>query len=184
MKKYICLFFILSTLTSCYQAPILTYNMQNNFDFDQAERLMKKGKNTVIGNAFLRQNGGGIVTCAGSEVTLIPATEYAKERLRRLYSGTDKGYNPIVVKGFLQYGPLMQYEFIPTPNRYSALMKRTVCDSTGHFKFTDITDGEFFVTTSVVWQVPSQNGMVPNGGSLMQRVVLQKGETKEIIMNH
>lgn len=132
MKKYICLFFILSTLTSCYQAPIpiLTYNMQNNFDFDQAERLMKKGKNTVIGNAFLRQNGGGIVTCAGSEVTLIPATEYAKERLRRLYSGTDKGYNPIVVKGFFQYGPRMQYKFIPTPNRYTALMKRTVCDST------------------------------------------------------
>ena len=137
---------VVSILCSCVceQEHILTHIMKNSFNVKEAKLLMKKGKNTIIGNAFLRQNGGGVITCAGSKVRLIPATDYAKERLRYLYSGTEKGYNPIVFKGCGKFGAAMQFNFIPSPDSYIELTKETVCDSSGHFKFNNINDGSFF----------------------------------------
>lgn len=176
--------FILSSCV-CKRAPILTHVMKNEFNVKQAQQLMKKGNNTIIGNAFIRQNGGGVVTCAGSRVSLVPATSYAEERLKYLYSGTEKGYNPIIFKGCGQFGLAMEYNFTPSPDNYTKLTKETVCDSSGHFKFNNVSEGEFFITTNVIWQVPSTTSytMVPNGGTLMQKVILKKGETKEIIMS-
>ncbi|MDD9857135.1 MAG: hypothetical protein OXU96_03675 [Gammaproteobacteria bacterium] len=55
--------------------------------------------------------------------------------------------------------------------------------------FKDIADGDFYVTLSITWEVPSQNpclrGIIPDkeGGELMQRVTVSGGETKEIVLS-
>ncbi len=174
MKKIIAYFFLTCCLTACQLPQVTTHHMKNQFDVQLAEKLMKKGNNSIVGNAFFRQRGGGVVTCAGSEVLLIPETAYSRERMRILYKMNENGANV----NYFSY-----YNFIPTPPEYYKLIKRTVCDSSGHFKFDNITDGSFFVSVLISWETPSGRYMtVKNGGALMKEVKVQGGEKKEIIM--
>ncbi|KWT64450.1 MULTISPECIES: hypothetical protein [unclassified Variovorax] len=48
----------------------------------------------------------------------------------------------------------------------------------GFFTFDGLADGEFFVTTVVLWQV----GYAVEGGALMGRVAVAGGESKEITL--
>ena len=173
MKK---IFFTLICLglTAC-QIPtkLPIHNMQNQFDIKQAETLMKKGKNTIIGNSFLRQRGGQIVTCAGYQVELIPATTYAEERMFYLYTNTENGINNSSA-----------YEFIPDSSEYYKLQRETICDSSGHFKFDNIADGTFFIITRVMWEIPRGHFIQQNGGYLLKKVTVKNGETKEIIITN
>lgn len=173
MKRMITLLVTILCLGGCQMyAP--EQIMKNEFNADQAKNLIKSGNNKIIGNAFFRQAGGGVVTCAGNTVTLIPATAYAEERMSYLYNDKEKGVNPIYgARGEL----LRKYKFIPDSADYHNLIKETVCDSSGIFKFNNIADGSFFITVAVDWQV-----QYSNGGILMQKVTVRNGETKEVIM--
>lgn len=152
-------------LTGCVEPQII--NLTASFDIEQAKYIQDKGNNTIKGNAFLKQNGGGVVTCAGNGVDLIPITEYAKERIGKIYSNTEKGFSQN--RGIT---------FNPNSNDYRKYMKNTVCDSQGNFKFENIADGDYFITTVVTWNV----GSMPQGGGLMQKVSLKNGELKEIVL--
>ena len=55
--------------------------VQAKFDEEEIRRYSEPGTSGVKGQAFLRQQGGGIVTCAGSEVFLVPATPYYRQLL-------------------------------------------------------------------------------------------------------
>ena len=57
--------------------------------------------------------------------------------------------------------------------------KESTCDAQGFFKFDSIADGDFFVVTTVRW---SPGGYTYEGGTLMRRVSLKGGETKEIVL--
>lgn len=172
MKRILFSVFMMSLLSAC-QMYTPEHVMKNEFDIEQARNLMKSGNNKIIGNAFFRQQGGGVVTCAGNTVTLIPATNYAEERMSYLYNSKEKGLNPV------HYGDnlLREYKFVPDSTNYHALMKETVCDSSGIFKFNNIADGSFFITVAVDWRA-----QYTNGGVLMQKVAVKNGETKEVIM--
>lgn len=156
----------------CAQVPIPTYIIIEPFNEKQAENALKKGNNTIKGEAFLRQAGGAVVTCAGNEVSLIPVTAYATERIMALYGSTEKGRNPVGWRA-------KNYNFIPNEQRYFELMKNTICNSTGHFEFKDIKDRSYYLTTSVHWT----NGQSGQGGHLMQKVSVKGGETTEIILH-
>lgn len=153
------------------------YNITQAFNEKEAEDALRKGNNTIQGEAFLRQQGGGIVTCAGSEVILLPATAYATEMMNALYLSTEKGYNT--------FFPLRRkvYNFVPNEPRYPELTKRTLCSSTGHFKFKDIKDGSYYIITTINWKVAG-NDYWYEGGDLMQKVSVKNGETAEITMHY
>ena len=139
------------------------------FDAAHAARLLQTGVNTIKGNAFLRQRGGGVVTCAGSTVYLVPGTEYAKQRMAALYAGDGvSGLN----RG--QNNPI----FIPESTAYQQANKTTKCDAQGNFMFDRVADGVFYITTTVNWQVGGRN----QGGNLMHRVQLEGVETANLIM--
>ncbi|MBP7370582.1 MAG: hypothetical protein KA902_04010, partial [Arenimonas sp.] len=59
-------------LTGCMTAPTIT--LTTPFDSDYAQKMLADGTNMVKGSALIRQAGGGVVTCAGNEVLLIPNT--------------------------------------------------------------------------------------------------------------
>lgn len=140
------------------------------FDAAHAQRLVQDGPNTVKGSAFMRQRGGGVVTCAGETVHLIPATAYAEERMRVLYrtalgSGVNFGVN---------------YDFQPEPHEYFTLERVTKCDAQGNFVFERVADGEFFVVTTIRWSVAYG---ATQGGNLMHRVTVTGGQVVNVIMS-
>jgi hypothetical protein len=151
------------------QAPTLPpFEVSVPFDQEEAFRLVKEGANTIKGNASMRQPGGGVVTCAGQAVHLIPATAYAKQRMLALYSSTERGVTPA----------RRSYKFVPDPPEYYALVRTTKCDSKGNFVFRRVSDGEFFIAVLVSWRV----GDSPQGGQLMHRVSVRNRQTSSVVM--
>lgn len=144
-----------------------TVEIRVPFDAAEAERMLQPGLNTIKGNAFLRQRGGTVVTCAGSGVALVPATAYAKHRIAAIYKGSNISSSRVT--------PV----FVPDPPEYTATAKTTRCDSQGNFTFDRLADGDFYLTTGVAWQV----GGAVQGGNLVHRVQVSGGETANIVMS-
>jgi len=48
---------------------------------------LQAGDNNVKGQGFLRQQGGGVVTFAGSAVMMLPATSFFREAIGHFRSG-------------------------------------------------------------------------------------------------
>ena len=140
-----------------------------SFDSRGAAQMIEGGQNTVKGNAFMRQQGGGVVTCAGEEVTMIPATAYAQLRMQYVYGNTKSG----VVK----YMP--NVEFFPNPDEYQNLTRRTRCDSQGNFLFERVADGDFYFVTSVNWQA----GNTSQGGFIMLRSDVKGSATVSLVLS-
>ena len=175
MKSNIAKFF--STVVCCFLlagcvAPLTHVSIHSEFDADEAAHFLKKGNNTIKGSALIRQRGGGIVTCAGNRVTLIPYTKYSAERIGKLYGNTTGGAHSYT-----------NIEFINDPPDYTRLTRNTKCNAQGFFTFTDVANGIFFVVTSALWEVPiSQYTSSQQGGALMRQVEVINGETKEIVL--
>lgn len=159
---------VLTALTGCIapQQSRPIFPISAVFDLAQATRLMAEGRNTIKGNAFLRQRGGGVVTCAGAEVLLVPATAYAKERFLRIYGDKNVSRQSII--------------FEPNPVEYLATTKNTKCDSQGNFVFERIADGDFFVTTRVTWE----NSNTTQGGAIFQAITVKDGQTANLVLTN
>lgn len=163
-----CLIAIVAFLAGCAAPATPTVNLGAPFDAADARRLLVPGVNTIRGSAFLRQQGGGVVTCAGSDVSLVPATAYAKRIYQALY-GTDQGQARH--KG-------ERFTVTPQSDEFGQLVKKTQCDAQGYFTFDRVADGDFFVETTVAWMVAG----VKNGGPIMRRVTVAGGSTAAIVI--
>lgn len=137
------------------------------FDRDQAAAGLARGTNTITGNAFMRQQGGGVVTCAGFEVSLVPATRYATQRFQILYGNDQAGSNP---------GRNIRFD--PDPPEYYTLARMTKCDAQGNFRFDEVADGDYLAQTSVGWMVAGRR----QGGNLFQRVHVSGGRTERLVL--
>lgn len=117
--------------------------MGNVFTVEDHAAYIKAGTGALAGQAFLRQQGGGVVTCAGSQVMLFPATPYFREVLLIMRSGD----TPIINRQF----PEM-----------AVLDRRSQCDAQGNFVFTGLPAGRYIVLTQVQWMVGyhAQGGVV------------------------
>jgi hypothetical protein len=164
----IALVLAVSAIAGCAVQPkqVAVYS---NFDEVQARELIQPGANIVSGSALIRQNGGGVVTCAGLEVMLIPRTAYAEERFSTLYGNTQRGYNPV----------FRTIDFVPNPPEYLQLTKRTLCDAQGNFAFNDVADGEFFLASMITWNV----GNAPQGGAIMQAISVAGGQSVQVVLS-
>ena len=109
---------------------------------------MKPGKNTVKGFAVLRTVGGEARTCAGLEAALTPPSQYADERMQLLFGGTAKGARP------LSYAAMTGQPIIAQADlKYLSLSHNARCDGQGNFQFDNVGDGDWYLTTTVAWQV-------------------------------
>ena len=175
-NKILILGTLISTLflAGCATHPVPTIKIKAEFNAEEAFSALEKGNNQIKGSALLRQRGGGVVTCAGTVVGLVPATPYATERLRSVYGSIEGGFRPFS-KGDLK--------FDPEQSVYHTASIKTRCDSLGFFKFENLKDGEYYVITWISWDVPS--GQYTNsreGGEIGQRVLINSGEVKEIVL--
>ena len=159
-------------LSGCATTQPRVVQMVFPFDDAAAAEAMKPGANAVKGNSFLRQRGGGVVTCAGAPVMLFPATRYAVERIKHLYGNSRDG-----VRSVAQHREALQFE--PDAPGYKTAVRETRCDAQGNFSFDRVADGDWFVVTQVSWSTGPYN---TEGGTLMQRFSLSGGETKSLII--
>ncbi|MEO1989626.1 MAG: carboxypeptidase-like regulatory domain-containing protein [Martelella sp.] len=148
-------------LSGCVSVP----EPKSPFDAQEAAFIHKQGDNTISGQAFLRRNDGVVVYAAGSEVSLIPKTAYAKERLDAIYMG-----------GNIQSNPYIQLP--PEPAGYLEAMRKVTADGEGRFTFRNVANGSYYVVTTVEWLA----GYSPQGGALRTAVDVTGGQTVDVIM--
>jgi hypothetical protein len=167
MKNLLAMLFVLLA-SGCANLQQPTYTLSRVFDRPAAAALMAPGANSIAGNAFLRQAGGGVVSCAGSPVVLVPATAYATERILAIYQSAEGGLAYRSVK------------FQPESQEFAALTRKTSCDSAGNFTFDAVADGDFYLVTQVVWMLGSYNRQ---GGVLARRITVSGGKVTRIVMS-
>jgi hypothetical protein len=164
--KLLAVFASVAMLAGCAAPAPQVTEIHAPFDAAETAALMKPGPNTITGSALIRQQGGGVVTCAGNPVLLIPATAYSKERVAAIYGGgglarTNQGR-----------------KFNPDPPGYAEHTKQTTCNAQGFFRFAELADGEFFLITRVVWSAGRYN--TEQGGYLLGRARVSGGRTVEV----
>ena len=131
----------------------------------------KSGSNTVTGQAFLRQKGGGVVTCAGETVSMHPDND--------LYDDISSGY---VSDKQLN-------------NEEKDLFKASQCDAQGNFEFYKVPAGRWVIKVNVKWSAYSLNSIplphgtyyytdeTKQGGVLVKEVTVRDGEINKFIIS-
>jgi len=122
------------------------------------------GDNHVTGQAFRTQRGGGVITCAGRPVFLMPNDPYFS---------ADAG------RDFIE--PLIE------PEKYT---KQSVCDAAGNFEFDHVGDGQWIIRTQVSWETPQFHrmgrysffDMTMQGGMIDRVVTVRSGEKNRFIV--
>lgn len=114
-------------------------------------------------------------TCAGFTADLVPASDYARDRVRIIYGSA--------VGGFVPY---FRQRSVPLAKPgYVESMRTATCDSLGNFEFNGLPDGTYFVATEVGWQVPGQfYTMSKEGGVLGTWVTVSGNEAKRIVLTN
>ena len=136
MKLFVITLFVL--MVGC--APqIQTIETIGKFDPDEVAFIHATGPNTIQGQAFMRQRGGNVVTCAGNKVLLVPQGSNSIERIAKLFGSTQRVARPIAMPDIADV-------------RYWKHMRSTRCDAKGSFVFEDLADGDYFITTYVLWE--------------------------------
>lgn len=151
-------------LTACITMQPRIVKILEPFDGVEAAAMLEPGLNTIVGGALMRQRGGAIVTCAGLPVHLVPATNYAKRRMSSIY-GSQSVSTDVV-------------RFEPDIPDYSTMVRSTICNVQGQFTFSQVADGDFFISTAVVWSAADMR----QGGAIMGRIKVRGGERKEITL--
>ena len=141
--------------TGCEQV-IETTSLYNPND---AAYIHEDGSAVIEGQAFLRTVIGEVRTCAGSEVLLLPVTEYSAERMWITY-------------GNISGGRSLEDQKPDDPDpRYWRDALYSMCDAEGDFLFTGVPPGEYFITSSVWWEAPqSAYYSSTEGADLMKRI--------------
>ncbi|MCL1985234.1 MAG: hypothetical protein FWG59_02150 [Betaproteobacteria bacterium] len=143
------------------------------FNAEEAKIALQPGNNTVKGSAILgpllRRSAGKAVTCAGKPIYIAPVTTYSKARMVALYDNDNAGYNPA----------LNGRQLDESVNFWVESARETTCDAQGHFKFEKLKDGEYYVSSQIIWL----DETLPEGGVLMKKVSVTGGETKEIVLS-
>ncbi len=152
--------------------PIYKDKGHNDYKFIEEEHksYLKLGSNTVTGQGFLTQNGGGVVTCAGQNVLMYPDTEYFNQRDSDIAKGCQLPNESNVTNNFF---------------------KSSQCDAQGNFDFYKIPAGNYLISVNVSWNVSSIKSIgnyyytdnQTQGGPLRKKVTVRDGEINKFIIS-
>lgn len=158
---------IVTTLAGC----AVEIETTSKFDPVEAAYINTQGSATITGQAFMRQMGGGVVTCAGNEVDLIPAVTFSKERITKIYGNVTGG----------RVGALTGRSATGVDPRYFSMKRIAICDAQGNFQFDRVANGDYYLFSYVTWAVPGS--MFPEGGSTAKLIQVRNGRPQRVIMN-
>jgi hypothetical protein len=151
----------------CLAACQQTVKVESTFDPKAADYIHKQGEARIDGHAFLKKPNGYVMHASGDVIYLIPATPYAKERMRRLYG--DKKYMPAT--------QVTQAE--TTDPRYFEFTRKTKAESNGRFTFDRVAPGDYYIATTLTWK-DNEHDILSRGGSIYESVTVTGKEDKII----
>jgi hypothetical protein len=122
--------------------------------------FLQTGNSKIKGQAFLKQNGGAVVTCAGNLVYLTPDTQYFRE----VFDIAKQRRRP---KDDLHH---------EEKNKY---VRKTQCDAQGNFEYSDLPENNWIIATEVKWVV----GYSSQGGGLLRSIKTIDNQTITIILS-
>jgi hypothetical protein len=165
---------IISTACAVGAAVILsacsTVAVKSTFDPGAAAFIQTKGTATITGQAFLRRNDGIVVYGAGSTVQLIPKTAYSDARIAAMFKG-----GSVAPADMLMGTEVTVKDEDP---RFAQYTRTTVANGEGRFTFTDVPDGNYYITAPVIWMVE-----YAQGGTLLEPVSVVGGQSVDVVMN-
>ena len=151
---------LLAGCTLPVRAPV---ELQTKFDKVEHDSYKQPGTGAIVGQGFLRQRGGGVVTCAGSPVLLMPATSFFREAIGHLRNGHQIAVNDKI-----------------DPS-YKSIIKQSQCDAQGNFSFSLLSAGTWLVTTDVKWVVGKYQS--EQGGTLMREVTVVNDQPSQALLS-
>lgn len=119
-----------------------------------------RGTADLKGSALLRQQGGGVVTCAGHRVMLMPDNSFSREVVNLLRQGKQ-------ITGAASVG------------QYSNAFRETICDAQGFFYFEGLAPGNWMVMTEVSWAV----GYARQGGIMYMTFPVTGSDMSIVLTN-
>lgn len=148
-----------AALGGCTSAPVA---IKTPYNIEEHEPYRLEGKNSVTGQAFMRQAGGGTVSCAGTPATLFPDTAFFREAI----DIASRGLKP-------------DASGQARPNRDGSSFRRAVCDAQGNFAFERVPSGRWILVAEVRWWAGPYS---PQGGMLRQEVEVKEGSTNRFLL--
>jgi hypothetical protein len=155
IRRCVAVLSIFILVAACAQArPVKPINAK--FDPVEYQPYQTPGPGIVLGQGFLRQQGGGVVTCAGSKVLLFPATAFTREVVNIFVTGGQPDTSRL------------------TGLRAEGAMRETQCDAQGNFRFDNLAAKRWIVMTEVKWVI----GYDAQGGTIGREIGVEPtGET-------
>jgi hypothetical protein len=124
------------------------------------------GPANIIGQAFYKLPSGRVLTCAGATISLLPAAGYNLEAMQSF--GMGKGYPENYNKSAMRF------------------VRKTTCDSAGHFTFQSLPANNWIIMTHLSWQETRPLlafTKADEGGTLFQEALLAPGDNKIFLSN-
>jgi hypothetical protein len=140
----------------------------------------RPAKTRIEGQAFMVQRGGGVVTCAGNPVYLIPATDFFSDAIRSAARGAVVGISESEIARLDE----VHHRINQTPGA-TDLIHTARCDATERFRFQAVAARPWIAVTLVRWDTFSRDGRAfSQGGMLTQEFMPLEGRTTEIILSN
>ncbi len=157
LSKILAVALLSSLIGSCVAPPTRTFDL--TYSDEEYGKYKGKGDSVVFGQAFLRQQGGGVVLCAGEPVVLFPRTpsfesaiNLARQRVQPIPSTNDP--------------------------RFQMVARKALCDAQGNFRFVDIPRARWYVYSRVQWKI----GDYYQGGDLIGEIDTSSGGEVQILL--
>lgn len=125
-----------------------------------------EGRANIQGQGFYKMPSGRLISCAGNEVSLIPANGYNVESLQSIGLG----------KGLPENYNKRAFKFI----------RKTICDGAGRFSYQNVPTQNWIVLIHLSWQEADSMmfwSKSDKGGSLYQEILLDPGDNKVVLSN-
>ncbi len=119
------------------------------------------GTASLTGSAFITAMGGEAVTCAGDDVTLVPASG------RSTTTGLVEDDLKLALVG-----------------EAAGAARHVRCNAAGQFALNGLPARDWIVKTSITWAVPAKHGTLERGGVLLREIALKPGANAVVLSNN
>jgi len=146
-------------LAGCVATP--QQSVQMNYTAAEFDAYRGAGDATVYGQAFLRQQGGGVVVCAGEPVVLLPHTA---------------SFEKVMALARQHIQPVLGDEADP---RFKEVARVATCDAQGNFRFAGVPRAPWYIFSRVRWSVGDYG---QQGGELLGEVDTTGGGEQQVLL--
>lgn len=169
--------FLYGTGTLSHSEVTVPEPIQPEVVFDEKEFALyfKKGTASITGQAFLPTMGEEARYNPGGFVYLVPATKWTEAWFRKAApekrgcKGTTAEPEESQIAACKRY---LERFILPDEKRVGPYVRVTRMNPNGHFWFSKLPPGKYYITTVITWPAGGQ----PNGGIAMAYVEVEAGE--------